>query len=141
MIYLIIWVICGLLAVSIASNKGQNTFSAFLVGVLLGPLGVILVAVQKTNTAGLEQRQIASGEHKKCPRCAETVKADALVCKHCGHEFAAAAAPALDVARIVPNGSGGYVCSLCQGGVREGATSCKHCGKPMFKPAATYMVK
>lgn len=23
----------------------------------------------------------------KCPRCAESVKADAKVCKHCGHEF------------------------------------------------------
>lgn len=25
----------------------------------------------------------------KCPRCAEMVKADAKVCKHCGHEFTA----------------------------------------------------
>lgn len=25
----------------------------------------------------------------KCPRCAEMVKADAKVCKHCGHEFSA----------------------------------------------------
>jgi len=24
---------------------------------------------------------------KKCPRCAESIKKDALVCKHCGHEF------------------------------------------------------
>lgn len=29
-------------------------------------------------------------DEKTCPRCAETVKAAALVCKHCGHEFAPA---------------------------------------------------
>lgn len=28
-------------------------------------------------------------DEKVCPRCAETVKTAALVCKHCGHEFAA----------------------------------------------------
>lgn len=27
---------------------------------------------------------------KACPRCAEVIKKDALVCKHCGHEFSAA---------------------------------------------------
>jgi len=28
-------------------------------------------------------------DEKKCPRCAEVIKKDALVCKHCGHEFSA----------------------------------------------------
>jgi hypothetical protein len=31
---------------------------------------------------------------KVCPACAETVKIQATVCKHCGHEFTAAAAAA-----------------------------------------------
>lgn len=32
---------------------------------------------------------MAAGE-KKCPRCAEHIKVDALVCRHCGHEFSQA---------------------------------------------------
>jgi hypothetical protein len=30
---------------------------------------------------------VAPREEKKCPRCAESVKAEAQVCRFCGHEF------------------------------------------------------
>ncbi|HBG20111.1 MAG TPA: hypothetical protein DDY32_12790 [Desulfobulbaceae bacterium] len=30
---------------------------------------------------------IESREHKDCPKCAETVKLNALVCRYCGYEF------------------------------------------------------
>lgn len=33
-------------------------------------------------------------EAKVCPRCAERIKAAALVCRHCGHDFAAGIPPA-----------------------------------------------
>lgn len=32
---------------------------------------------------------------KKCPACAEDVKVEALICKHCGHEFRTRAGYAL----------------------------------------------
>lgn len=41
-------------------------------------------------------------------------------------------------ARIMPNGSGGYVCSSCGGGVRVDAKQCKHCKKSLFGSAATH---
>jgi len=41
---------------------------------LLGWPGVLLLALL--------------GRSKKCPDCAELVRADARVCKHCGHRFA-----------------------------------------------------
>ncbi|WP_255448362.1 superinfection immunity protein [Telmatospirillum sp. J64-1] len=37
--------------------------------------------------------QVARTEEKTCPRCAETVKAAAKVCRFCGHEFEAKQPP------------------------------------------------
>ena len=35
----------------------------------------------------LEQRSMDSGENKKCPDCAELIKMQAKICKHCGKKF------------------------------------------------------
>lgn len=44
-----------------------------------------------------------------------------------------------NVARITPNGKGGYTCSACNGGVALDATTCKHCKKPLAATAAAYL--
>lgn len=55
----------------------------------------------RIRAAGLEHRHgtmrqsresVAAGE-KECPRCAETIKARALVCRFCGAELTAASPP------------------------------------------------
>jgi hypothetical protein len=39
------------------------------------------------NQDKIDSIAIKNGSMKKFPRCAEIIKRDALVCKHCGHEF------------------------------------------------------
>lgn len=87
--FIIFWIICGGLAAMIASSRGGSGVVGFFVGLLLGPLGVV-IAFFLGGEKAKEEKQLGSGERKKCPRCAELVQPEALICKHCGHEFGAA---------------------------------------------------
>lgn len=86
MAFIVLWLICGGIAAMIASSKGGSGVIGFIVGVLLGPIGVI-VSFFLGNEKAAAAAQISTGERKKCPRCAELVQPDAMVCKHCNHEF------------------------------------------------------
>lgn len=90
LVVLIIWVIAAILAVVIAGNKNRSAIGWFLAAVFLTPLSVlVLLALEPLPPAGAaaEQAALAAGV-KKCPMCAETVQAEAKICKHCRHEFA-----------------------------------------------------
>lgn len=52
----------------------------------------------------MDREAYLSADEKTCPRCAETVKAAALVCRFCGHNFAAQRRPVLK--------QGGFLASL-----------------------------
>jgi hypothetical protein len=71
---LLFWIGGALLVAIVASAKGRSAFGWLLLSLLLSPL-VTLIAV-----IGVESL-------RTCPRCAETVKAAASVCRHCGSEF------------------------------------------------------
>lgn len=88
MIYAIfILAMCGIGAAIVASNKGRSGFGWLLIGFLLGPIGFILSLVVSKNTAVLEESAVLSGESRKCPYCAELVKTEAKICKHCGKDL------------------------------------------------------
>lgn len=81
MIYLIIWISLGIVGAMIASGKGNSGCGGFILGVLLGPLGLLISFFSSDNEEGKRKK---SGDTKKCPYCAEYVKQDAVICKHCG---------------------------------------------------------
>lgn len=83
---ILFWLLCGVVAAVIVSNKGGSGVAGFFVGALLGPLGIIIALFMGSATGQIE-RQVASGEMKKCPMCAEAVLAEAVICKHCRHDF------------------------------------------------------
>lgn len=139
MIYVILWIVCGFIAGAIAQSKGQSIGGALVLGFLLGPIGILIVALSSRNTEALEQSQLAKGEVKKCPHCGEMIRPEATICRYCQQPVEAVVIPS-GVARVVADAaSGGYVCSACGGFVRVDAIECKHCHKPMFGSAATYV--
>lgn len=138
MLYVFIWLVCGFIAAAIYKNKGRSAGAAFIVGVLLGPIGIILVLLSSPDTAALERQRLGTGQVKKCPHCGEMIRPEATICRFCQQPVEALSVPN-NVARIVSNGAGGFVCSSCGGGLRSDATTCKHCQKPLFTPAATYI--
>jgi hypothetical protein len=74
---LAISILLSVLVGNYAQRKGQPFLTYFLLSVVLTPvLGLLIAAVAETKVAG--------GALKKCPDCAELIKAEALVCRFCG---------------------------------------------------------
>jgi hypothetical protein len=73
------WCVCGALIGFAASQaRGYSAAAGLLGGLLLGPLAVLMFAVSTVTRAG---------RNVKCPHCAEWVKPEAKVCKHCQRDI------------------------------------------------------
>lgn len=63
------WLIFGVIAAYIGNKKGEGC-AAFILGVLLGPFGILFAIMSK-------------GDRKTCPWCMEKIHKDAMVCPRC----------------------------------------------------------
>lgn len=81
MTIVIIWIAFGVVGAMISDRKGNSGCAGFALGVLLGPIGLLISFFSADNAPERERRQ---GNTRKCPHCAEYVKPDARFCKHCG---------------------------------------------------------
>lgn len=116
--YIIIWIVCGIGAAAIASSKGRSAGVWFLGGLLLGPIGLLIVGFM-----GAPAPSVSSV--RKCPFCAETILREAKVCKHCGREVEPVVAPKNTV-----------TCPKCGAEVAIGSTWCQRCQHHMPGNAA-----
>lgn len=68
--FVLIWLACGVIAGIIGSQKGEGC-SGFLVGLILGPIGII---------TGL----LSPGANRvKCPYCRKLIDKKAIKCPYC----------------------------------------------------------
>jgi hypothetical protein len=82
-ILFVIWIGLAFVAASVARSKGRSGVGYFVLSCLLSFLVAIIVLAivpsLKTTSAPVTEAQ--------CPFCREDVKADAVVCKHCGRDI------------------------------------------------------
>ncbi len=123
-----IWVICGVAGATIATQKGRNAGRWAVLCLLFGPFGVMLALVARQDEATLAAQAIASGDSRRCPQCAELVKAAAVKCRYCGSPLAPRPKPA-------PAPIAG-TCFLCGVAFREPVDTCPKCGRkdPLARP-------
>ena len=84
---LVFAVLLGLIPAFIAKSKGRNFFGWWVYGALIFIVALVHSLVMKPDQHKLDRQQIASGDMKKCPHCAELVKSDARVCRYCSREL------------------------------------------------------
>lgn len=84
----IIWFALCIAAGALASQKGRSGFGLFALSVFASPpVGLIVAAALEPDEAFMERQKLDKGSHRQCPQCAEVVKAEANVCRHCQHDL------------------------------------------------------
>ena len=105
MIWVLLWLACIIVSAAILGSHNKAG-TGFLLGLLFGPVGVLLAFVLARDATKKEERErhreqmellaMASGNHKsesrpsqdqrECPWCGEIILAKARICKHCGRD-------------------------------------------------------
>lgn len=84
----VFWLFCAIITAIIASSKGRSGFLWLIIGAMFGIFALVLVAAMPRITPPapiLAGQEVATADtHVKCPDCAELVKKEARVCRHCG---------------------------------------------------------
>ena len=79
LILIMVGIFFGVIAAVIARQKGRSEIRWFMAGFFFHIIGLIALFLPPV---------VKAGRTKKCPACAEIVKAEARVCRFCRSEIA-----------------------------------------------------
>jgi hypothetical protein len=94
-ITLLVLLVCGSAGAVLGAGKGRAGVGLAL-GLFLGVIGIIIIVLLPATEEQAALDKLRSGR-KKCPFCAELVRGEAVMCKHCSQPIGAAAPPQEEV--------------------------------------------
>jgi hypothetical protein len=89
--FIALWIVCGLTAGVVSASRGASGFVGFILGVLLGPFGIIIAFVLKPETPSpspqSESEAVpvdAKATYIRCDGCSGFSPSHSKFCMHCG---------------------------------------------------------
>ncbi len=87
-VWIVFWVLCGIVSAVVASSRGASGFLGFVLGVLLGPLGIVIAFVLKPSATLPTTPTSSDGTFIKCAHCQGFTPSESRCCMNCGTALA-----------------------------------------------------
>lgn len=89
MVVVVLWIVCAVAGALLAQERTGEAAGGFLLGFLLGPIGLLIILARKPTAVPPVAPPTASmARMRRCPDCAELIQPTARICRFCRAEVA-----------------------------------------------------